>query len=498
MRKLGIPTTVLLALAAFPLAATDIAFLRRTDGFWQVWVIDANGKKPHQVTRSQCDKTRLSWLPDGEALMFCCVPGDVRQVSIRTGVETAIQLGTPGVLDAVVSPDGTRIAYSFNRAEAIDGNDLWVSSVDGTGRRKLAGLPGLQHEPAWSADGKTVYFLSGEGGSFHDIWSVAVDDAESAPSQLTKRSAFHFDVATSGDGTLAFSSNRSGDYEIWLREPSGSERQLTNRPELDARPSFSPDGRRLVVESTTDGVPNLQLIDLASGKGSALTRFKDGARAPGVEEPMKIVAAILAGTLFIAEASAAPEGLTINGVIASNQQFDPARGETVRLQFSVSHPASVDVLWIDAANQIVRSQSVTSSAAGPSEVSWDGRSSRGEFVPAEAYRYVIRAKSSDQETVIYDLVDATANGLLPVSEIAWIPEEQAIRYQVGKLSRVRLRAGLAEGGPLLVTVVNWAVRSPGENREPWNGRDASGFFNLGSDGRREITAVAYELPRTPL
>jgi len=280
MRKFSIPATVLLALATFPVAASDIAFLRRTGGFWQVWVIDANGKKPRQVTRSQCDKTRLSWLPDGGALVFCCAPGDVRKVSIKTGVETAIQLGTPGVLDAVVSPDGTRIAYSFNRAEAIDGNDLWVSSIDGTGRRKLAGLPGLQHEPVWSADGKTVFFLSGEGGPFHDIWSVPADVAGSEPSQLTKRNAFHFDVAASQDGTLAFSSNRSGDYEIWLREPSGSERQLTHHHELDARPSFSPDGRRLVVESTSDGVPNLQLIELTTGKGSALTRFKDGARAP--------------------------------------------------------------------------------------------------------------------------------------------------------------------------------------------------------------------------
>jgi len=209
---------------------------------------------------------------------------------------------------------------------------------------------------------------------------------------------------------------------------------------------------------------------------------------------MKIVVAIFAVTTFNSVAIAAPESLAITGVIASNQQFDPTRGETVRLQFSVSQPASIEVLWIDAANQIVSSQSVTSSAAGPSEVSWDGRSSRGGFVPPEAYRYVIRAKSSDQQMVVYDLIDSAPSGLLPVSEITWIPEDQVIRYQVGKLSRVRLRAGLADGGPLLVTVANWAVRSPGENREPWNGRDASGFFNLGADGRREITAVAYELP----
>jgi Tol biopolymer transport system component len=260
--------------------AGDIAFLRRTGGYWQAWTIDSSGKKARQITRSPCDKTRLSWLPGGRELVFSCVPGKVGRVKVLDGTETSIDLSVPDTLDAVVSPDGERIAFSFIRAEAIDGNDIWTSRLDGSERRKLAALPGLQHEPAWSADGKALYFSSGEGGPFHDIWVVSTDPGEQQPRQLTKRNAYHFDVAVSKDGTLAFSSNRSGDYEIWLRTPAGEERQLSDRPEMDARPSFSSDGQQIVAEAVVAGVPNLLIWDVATARSRPLTKYREGARSP--------------------------------------------------------------------------------------------------------------------------------------------------------------------------------------------------------------------------
>jgi hypothetical protein len=207
-----------------------------------------------------------------------------------------------------------------------------------------------------------------------------------------------------------------------------------------------------------------------------------------------LLSAMLTLIVVAGRVSTAAEVLTITGVVSSSEHFDPVRGESVSLRFTVSRPASVEVLWVDAANQIVKSHALKSSGPNPLQVVWDGRDSRGRAVPSEAYRYVIRASAGDGGAATYDLADTVEAGLLPVQDILWVPEEQVIRYQIGKLSRVRLRVGFAEGGPLLATVVNWAVRSPGLQREPWNGFDTSGFLDLAKDARREITAVAYELP----
>jgi len=71
--------------------------------------------------------------------------------------------------------------------------------------------------------------------------------------------------AVSPDGKqLAFSSNRSGHYDLYLLDLiSGETRRLTDTPQYDGAPSWSPDGRWLVYESYQENSPgegNLELF----------------------------------------------------------------------------------------------------------------------------------------------------------------------------------------------------------------------------------------------
>jgi TolB protein len=74
-------------------------------------------------------------------------------------------------------------------------------------------------------------------------------------------------------GTLAFASDRDGDWDIYtLREDGSRLTRITDSPGNDENPDWSPDGQRIAFQSDRNGNSDIYLFDL---RGRRLTQITD-------------------------------------------------------------------------------------------------------------------------------------------------------------------------------------------------------------------------------
>lgn len=212
----------------------------------------------------------------------------------------------------------------------------------------------------------------------------------------------------------------------------------------------------------------------------------------------KIVAHVLVAVAFagaLPVASNAREALAISNVSLSARQIDAARGESVAVRFSVNLPARAELSWFDARDLLVRKiVSTTDVKPGEASLSWDGRDEAGRMVPSEAYHYTLVAQTRDGDRQEFDLTDSTGGADVRLTDAKLDPDRSGVHYVVRNWSRVNIRIGMREGGPLLHSLENWQVRAPGEHLAKWDGMDASGVINLGGSEGLEVWGSSFELP----
>jgi serine/threonine protein kinase len=125
---------------------------------------------------------------------------------------------------------------------------LLESSRDPAGRWQAPALvtegPFRDRQPCYSPDGKWLYFSSNRSGNL-DLWRLERSTGELQ--RLTDNEADDWDPALSSDGSqLLFSSNRSGRYEIWIAAADGSSpRQVTDFENVQ-NPTLTADGEWIV------------------------------------------------------------------------------------------------------------------------------------------------------------------------------------------------------------------------------------------------------------
>jgi TolB protein len=257
-----------------------LAYLAVEKGYWQVWLARLDGSDARVLTTSPYDKMKVGWHPDGERVLINGTAGELALVTTARGSEAPFELPFGHGSDVRVSPDGHWLSFSAVNVGSADTNDIWVSRMDGSEARKVASLPALQHEPVWSPDGRTIYFLSGRGRQSHDIYRVSIDGA--GLEQITAGQLYHFDLDVAPDGSLLYSGNRSGNYDIYVRDAAGQAHAIVATDAFEAQPVWLPAGEGIVFTRAIEGVPNLWTAQTDGSKARAITRYKQGARAAAI------------------------------------------------------------------------------------------------------------------------------------------------------------------------------------------------------------------------
>ncbi len=93
-----------------------------------------------------------------------------------------------------------------------------------------------------------------------------------SPSVTPTMEVVKFDLS----GRIAYHSEQTGDFEIWVMNADGTEaRPLTSSPRRDIEPAWSPDGTKIAFASARDDPENLQLYVMNADGSDQRRLFED-------------------------------------------------------------------------------------------------------------------------------------------------------------------------------------------------------------------------------
>ena len=252
---------------------TELAFSSDRSGNYDIWVLELATGAVRQITRNPANDFGPAWSPAASTIAFVSDRDDRRgvwSVDVSRAAETSIA-AMPGAVSAPSwSPDGARVIYNViaaNQSQLIlDGRAITSQEDVFPFRAQWASATEL----IYTADGQ-IKKRSIQTGLVTPIeFSAAVSFTRTPYQHLTRDFDARADRPVRGimaptlspDGTqVAFAA--LGD--LWVIPIGGAARRLTTDRFVEMDPTWSPDGRSLAYSSDRGGTMDLWVRDMQNG-----------------------------------------------------------------------------------------------------------------------------------------------------------------------------------------------------------------------------------------
>lgn len=265
-----------------------LAFASDVNGDDDVYLADFSGKL-QRMTYSSAKEVPTGFSPDGKSVLFTAVRlGDAKR-SVQAALSWRPQLYAVDVAsgrerlvlpnfarEARWNPEQTKLVYSYDPSGdpperqhrvAANARQLWVYDPAGDHYDRLFDVDGIdRRDPHWSADGKSLYYLS-EASGWLNVWQLDLQSGRET--QLTSLDGSPVrDLSVADDGTIAFSFNgqvhtlAAGAAQAEVVDINTLEQGMNHLPNYEAVSAqdfiASPDGKHFALIANTD----VFLIDL--------------------------------------------------------------------------------------------------------------------------------------------------------------------------------------------------------------------------------------------
>jgi len=251
---------------AFSPDGKRLAFVRRVS-WWvsDIYTAPVAGGEPERLTFDAKDINGLAWTADGQEIIFSSNRGGAQglwRIAANGGTAEPIAASGQNAHTLTISPDGRRLAY----AEYVDELNIERIEIPGSPNQKvvpskLIASTKNDADGYFSPDGKRIAFASDRSGTY-EIWVCDSDGRN--PVQLTFLESGSGTPNWSPDGKqIAFDARPEGNSDVFVVSAAGgTPKTMTAESSEDFMPSWSRDGRWLYFGSTRSGVQEIWKIPL--------------------------------------------------------------------------------------------------------------------------------------------------------------------------------------------------------------------------------------------